>query len=220
MNPKDIGYGYFQTERYIQDVERARENYQGQLTILKGVEFSEPHQYPREFENLIKADFDFVLGSVHWIEGFGAYWSDKDRLLPNYPTQRLFETYYQEVLQAVRFGGFDSLAHIDFPKRYLAGKYEPAALLDEVTAELVKKSIALELNSHPIRKGYPEINPSDDICAIYARYGGQAVTTGSDAHAPEDIGEDFDRLDRIIDINTFHPVCFTKRRMVHIDSHG
>ncbi len=50
MNPKDEGYCYFQYEKYAGGVERARDKYGGQLEILKGVEFSEPHAYPREFE--------------------------------------------------------------------------------------------------------------------------------------------------------------------------
>lgn len=218
MNPNDEGYGYFQQEKYTEDIERAREKYQGRLALLKGIEFSEPHVYPKEFESVTKADFDFVLGSVHWLGEFGDYWKDENRLLPTYPAERLFETYYREVLKAVRFGGFDSLAHIDIPKRYLAATYEPADLLNEVMSALVKKGIALELNSYPIRKGFAEINPSDNICSLYARYGGQRVTTGSDAHRPENVGQDFDRLDRAIRMYKFKPVFFMDRKPVHFDS--
>ena len=212
MNPKDEGYGHFQYDKYTEDIKRARENYEGRLTILKGIEFSEPHVYPREFEDLTKADFDFVLGSVHWLKEFGAYWDDDNRLLPTYPTQRLFEAYYREVMETIRFGGFDSLAHIDFPKRYLLSKYEPVNILNEIMGELVKKGIALEINSHPIRKEYPEINPSDNICALYARHGGKTVTTGSDAHRPEHVGQDFDSLDRVVKLYDFRPVYFVQRK--------
>lgn len=220
MNPEDEGYGYFRIEKYAQEVERAREKYEGHLEILKGVEFSEPHAYPKEFEAVTRADFDFVLGSVHWVDGFGAWWADGNRLLPDYPAERLSEAYYQEVLRAVRFAGFDSLAHIDFPKRYLLVKHEPADILDDIMAELVNRNIALELNSQPVRKGYAEINPSEYICELYLRHGGAKVTTGSDAHSPEDIGQDFARLNRVIHAHGFKPVLFKRRMEVHFDSQG
>lgn len=218
LNPNE-GEGCFHYDRYAAEIEQSRDKYQSQLTILKGLEFSEPHQYPAEFEAITKADFDFILGSVHWLEEFGAYWDDDTRLLPVYPCRRLFVTYYREVLKAVRFGGFDALAHIDFPKRYLLEKYEPVDLLEEIIGEMVNSSIALEINSHPIRKKYPEINPSDNICALYAQRGGRRVTTGSDAHKHDDVGRDFDPLARVIHLYDFEPVYYVQRRAVCPNSH-
>jgi histidinol-phosphatase (PHP family) len=212
MNHKDAGYGFFRYGRYSEELKLAREKYRGQLVLLKGVEFSEPHVYPNEFETVVKAGFDFVLGSVHWVDEFGAYWANDSRRLPDYPVERFFDTYYREVLKTVRFGGFDSLAHIDFPKRYLLKKYEPPEILHEIVAELIKKGVALELNSQPIRKGYSEINPSIYICDLYSRLGGIRVTTGSDAHTPEDVGRDFNYLDKIIEDYRFQPVHFLKRK--------
>jgi histidinol-phosphatase (PHP family) len=212
LNPNDEGFGYFQIDKYTQDLERAREKYEGQLEILSGIEFSEPHVYPKEFEAVTRAGFDFVLGSVHWVNGFGPWWADPKRLLPEFPAELLSEAYYREVLGAVQFAGFDSLAHIDFPKRYLQVKHEPAGILNEIMAGLVKEDIALELNSQPVRKGYGEINPSQYICELYSKHGGAKVTTGSDAHRPEDVGHDFDRLSMVIQTFGFNPVLFRKRR--------
>ena len=219
MNPQDEGYGFFQIDRYTQDLERAREKYQGQLEILKGIEFSEPHVYPKEFEVVTRADFDFVLGAVHWVDDFGRWWADSNRLSPDYPAERLLEAYYREVLRAVQFAGFDSLAHIDFPKRYLLVKHEPAEILNEIMTELVNKDIALELNSQPIRKGYAEINPSQYICELYSKHGGARVTTGSDAHRRGEIGQDFDKLDKVIHTLGFKPAIFRKRRVEPFESH-
>jgi histidinol-phosphatase (PHP family) len=215
-DPRDKGYGFFQYDGYSRDVELAQEKYQDRLTVLKGIEFSEPHLYPREFETITRADFDFVLGSVHWVQEFGAYWADPGRLLPTYPAERLYEAYCSEILKAIRFGGFDSLAHVDFPKRYLLSKHEPSDLIGEAMGELAKKGIALELNSQPIRKQYPEINPSPTICAIYARSGGRIVTVGSDAHDSDQVGQDFDRLAEVTRLYHFSPVYFRKRRMVEV----
>jgi histidinol-phosphatase (PHP family) len=214
MNPKDEGYCCFHYDKYNADIERARDRFGRQLEILKGVEFSEPHVYPREFETVTREDYDFVLGSVHWVDQFGAYWADESRLLPGFPFERLFNAYYSEVLKAVRFGGFDSLAHIDFPKRYMLRKHEPDGILRDILSELVRKGIALELNSQPVRKGYGEINPSAHICELLSGLGGTKVTTGSDAHNPEDVGKDFETLESAIGTYGFKPVYFVRRKAV------
>ncbi|MDP2918728.1 MAG: histidinol-phosphatase HisJ family protein [Dehalococcoidia bacterium] len=207
MNPKDEGYGYFNFDKYTHDINQARERYNERLTVLKGIEFSEPHLYPREFETMVNRDFDFVLASIHNLEGFGAYWSDPERLKPSYPVKRLFEVYYQEVLKAIRFGGFDSLAHIDYPKRYMPTRYEPISILDNIVDELVERDIALEINGY-----YSEVNPSNMICDLYEKHGGTIVTTGSDAHRCERIGYNFERVDEVIQHFNFNPVYFVQRK--------
>jgi histidinol-phosphatase (PHP family) len=188
MNPKDEGYNYYDHETYTKDIQHAREKYSTRLTILQGIEFGEPHLYPKEFEKLVRHGFDFVLGSIHWL---GDDWiGDKD-FQARYSVDRIFELHYAQTMQAIQFSGFDSIAHIDFPKRYLFKKHEPSDLIDSITNELVKRHIALEINTSPIRKGYAEIHPSDAIFEAYVKHGGVYVTVGSDAHRGEDIGRDF-----------------------------
>ena len=97
-------------------------------------------------------------------------------------------------MKAITLGGFDSLAHIDFPKKYLLTAYEPLEMMNEILNALVKRGIALEINSSPIRKGYSDVNPSDSIVEMYTSHGGRNVTIGSDAHSCEEIGQDFNRI--------------------------
>ena len=214
MNPEDDGFGYFNFDKYSSDIERARDNYAPKLAVLKGIEFSEPYLYPREFDAMAARDLDYILASVHYVEGFGGYWNDEKRLQSGYPVEQLCVAYYQAILKTVDMGGFDAVAHIDIPKRYLPRKYEPEALLDSVLGKLVNKGIALELNSYPIHKGYNELNPSDTICEMYAKHGGTRVTIGSDAHTPGRIGQDFDRISSVIEEYSFTPVYFVRRQAI------
>ena len=212
MNPEDDGFGYFNFDKYSADIARARDKYGSKLNVLKGIEFSEPHLYPREFGAMTARDFDYILASVHYVEGFGGYWNDEKRLQPGYPVEQLYEAYYRSILKTIDMGGFDAIAHLDIPKRYLPEKYEPEALLDSVLVGLVEKGIALEVNSYPVHKGYNELNPSDAICEMYAKRGGTRVTIGSDAHTPGRIGQDFDRIARVIEQYSFKPVLFVQRK--------
>lgn len=189
LNAKDRGYKFYDYEKYINDINQAKERFAGEIEILKGLEFSEPHHYPFEFEKLSAYDFDFILGSVHW---FGDYWVGDKEFQKKYPIEEIYEIHYQETLKAIKFGGFDALGHIDFPKQFLSEKYEPVETFDLILPELVKRDIVLEINSAPVRRGFPDVCPSDTICELYVSNGGKNVTIGSDAHRSEDIGKDFE----------------------------
>jgi len=214
FNPHDEGLNFYRYDAHTRDIRLAQEKFAGRLTVLQGLEFSEPHVYPKEFEQLLKNGFDFVLGSVHYL---GDMWVGGKEMVENCPVERAYELYYREVLKTVQFGGFDSLAHIDFPKRYLAAKVEPVELIEPILQELVRKRMALELNSSALRRGYPELHPSDAICELYVKNGGSRVTTGSDSHRREQIGSHFDLIhEKIVQFN-LQPVYYQNRQAVKIE---
>ena len=209
-----MGLDYYRYDAHARAIRLAREKFAGQLQILQGIEVSEPHEYPYEFEKLLKNGFDFVLGSVHYV---GEFWVGGKEMLETWPVEQIYERYYQELLKAVQFGGFDSLAHIDFPKRYLPVKIEPQSLIDEILRELVRKQMALELNSSAIRRGYPELHPSDSICEQYVKFGGRRITIGSDSHRREQIGSNFDLIHEKVFKYQFQPVYYRNRQVVEIE---
>jgi histidinol-phosphatase (PHP family) len=128
--------------------------------------------------------------------------------------------YYREVSKAISFGGFDSIAHFDFPKRYLSGSSEPKEMLNEIIKELIRNGISLELNSSPLRKGKTEAYPSKEICQLYYQNGGRKVTLGSDAHSENEIGKDFTVLYENIKKYKFQIVSYCNRKedqMVYVE---
>lgn len=189
LNPADEGFGYYDYDGYSGALEAARERYGERLLVLKGIEFGEPHRYRREFDEVLARDYDVVIGSIHWLpEGFVGDRRLRDRL----GIEGLFERYYREMLAMVTAGGFDVLAHFDFPRRYL-GEASVPALVDEVLAAVVEREIAVEINTSPLRKGLDVCAPDADLLARYARAGGRRLVLGSDAHATSDVGAGFDR---------------------------
>lgn len=213
FNPKDDGYGYYRHDDYTNAIRHAQDKFAERLTILQGIEFGEPHLYPNEFESMMKHDFDFVLGSVHWIND---EWVGDKKFQAAHSIQEIYEMYYREVQRMVEFGGFDAIAHIDFPKRYLLAKYEPIDLIDEIIKQVVKCGIVLEINSSPLRKGFSELYPSDTIFDSYAKCGGTQATVGSDAHSGEELACDFDHVAEKIEQYKLKPVVFVKRKSVAI----
>jgi len=186
-NPRDEGYGYYGAEAYFAAFAQAQARYGGRLTLLRGLEFSEPHCYPQELEQARKRPYDFILGSIHyWVNDLFA-----SEVLPSgISNEESWAVYWQEVQAAVRHGGFDALAHPDFPKRYGGASLWETAQLREIFQIMGKNKIALEINTSSLRKGYSEAMPGSELLQLYRDTGGRLVTLGTDAHKPEDLFTD------------------------------
>lgn len=189
LNPKDEGYNYFDPERFSREITEAKNMFADRLTILKGVEFGEPHQYPEALATFQHQEYDVIIGSIHWA---GDFFAGSQEVLSHYTPEDFYERYYQEMLEAVQFGGFDILAHFDFPKRYLKTNVTDLPVIDEVLKTLIASEIALEINTSSLRKGLTETLPDRAILQRYAELGGTTITLGSDAHSPENIGAGFE----------------------------
>jgi histidinol-phosphatase (PHP family) len=192
-NPQDYGFGYYNYAKYSDEMERLRDKYAGRLRILKGLEFGEPHQYPREFEQQLALDYDYILGSIHCV---GSDFVGDPNFRQDYSLETFFQTYYEEVRKALEFGGFDALAHLDFPKRYLKKDWYDETTMAALMELMVHKGIALEVNTSSLRKGLNECCPGIDKVNLYLKAGGKRLILGSDAHSGADIGSDFERASR------------------------
>ena len=94
----------------------------------------------------------------------------------------------------------DSYGHIDYVVRYGPNKntfysYERYRdLIDEILKTLIEKGIALEVNTAGYKYGLGAPNPHPDILKKYRSMGGELLTVGSDAHRPEHLAYDFQKV--------------------------
>ncbi|MFW6287602.1 MAG: histidinol-phosphatase HisJ family protein [bacterium] len=195
FNTTDEGFGYYNKDKFFEEFNIAKEKYADNLTILSGIEFSEPHIYQREFEEYCQLPYDFILGAVH-------FWANdmfpSEMIKVNYPLESAFKRYWEEVFKAVSFGGFDSMAHIDFPKRYYKNSLWEKSEMEDIFTAMVDNNIALEINTSSLRKGLDESMPDKDLLQIYNDCGGITITHGADTHLVNDLAADFDYASSLI----------------------
>ena len=84
---------------------------------------------------MTRRKFDFVLGSVH---AFRGTWAGARDILQKYSADEIFEMHYSETLEMVQFGGFDALAHMDFPRRFVPEYKEPPDLIDSIFTTIIQ----------------------------------------------------------------------------------
>ncbi len=181
---------------YVAWVEEARARYAGKITIRFGVEADYTKGRHRELRDYFDAyPFDYVIGSVHFIEGWSFDHPDHVEMWETRDVDEVYRAYFDLVVEAARSGMFQMLAHLDLVKKF---GHRPSAALDmaglgEGVADAVAASgAATEINTagwyKPVGEQYPA---GEFVRACVAR--GVPILLSSDAHDPGHVGRDFDR---------------------------
>lgn len=182
---------------------KAAAAFHGRLRVYSGVELGQAVQDRAAAEDALGCfDYDFVLASVHNIKG------KKDFFELDYSAEKidvLLERYFDELLEVVDWGEFDSLAHLTYPWRYLAGEHGlsiPVAQfggrIEEVLRALIHRGRALELNTSGYRQKLGVPMPDYPVLRLYRELGGRLITVGSDAHRWADVGGGIEQGHRLL----------------------
>ena len=62
----------------------------------------------------------------------------------------------------------------------------------------IQKGKGIELNTAGFKYGLGHPNPTESILKRYRELGGEIITIGADAHAPEHVAYDFDKVPAIL----------------------
>ena len=165
--------------------------------FYRGIELGQPNQDVEAAEEALQGrDYDFVIGSIHNIRGFeDFFYLDYSQLEPGYIDQ-LLTTYWEEELEVIHWGKFDSLGHLTYPLRYIEGDHGiPVDLakhrdaIDTIFRELIASGKALEVNTSGYRQKIGRPLPDLPLVRRYRELGGELITLGSDAHSTQDLGK-------------------------------
>jgi len=195
LRPSDPGYGYYRAEAYFESLESTRRQFAGEpLSILAGAEVdfhSETEPAVRQFIEQYGQHYDFIIGSVH-------YAADGELIYPRTFSQRssedVFRDHFRELMRSIETGWFDTIGHMDIPKRYLPvtmRNYDPARYreyLEPVFDALRMADMAFEINTSGIRQAPKSSMPGPAIVSWYAESGGVRITTGTDSHTAKTVG--------------------------------
>ncbi len=175
------------------DAVKEKDIYSGFLVVSAGVELGQPMQDTAARDLALKRNYDFVLASLHNVPGLpDFYYIDFND--PENDAETLITRYYNEIIDMCGWGGFDSLAHLSYPFRYLANFDTGVSLCDfKPQLEVILKALAdngkaLEINTSGLRSEINDTMPPDWIVKWFKELGGEFITIGSDAHRYSDIG--------------------------------
>lgn len=164
------------------------------LTIRRGVEIGLNEWNSNECKRLLsKRDFDFVIGSVHYADGYDPY--DK-KYWDNKSVETAYVRYLEKVLECVKHHrDFDVLGHLTYickspnnpfhaPLRY----EECSDIADEIMRILICNEKGMEINTSGVDRGV-DFLPSFDYIRRFKELGGEIITVGSDSHDAVRVGQ-------------------------------
>lgn len=173
-------------------------------------------------EILAGYDWDYVIGSVHFLEGWGFDNPEAKTGFDGRDPVQTYADYYELLRQACVSGLFHIIAHPDNLKVFGFRPADEKKLLPyyrSIAKEMARSGVATEINTG-LAYRYPiaESCPSPLFLSVLAHYG-VPLTLSSDAHFPDDIGTLLDTaLADAIDQGYKEMAVFRdgKRRMVPI----
>ncbi|MDY3618286.1 histidinol-phosphatase HisJ family protein [Agathobaculum sp.] len=208
-------------EACLRDIRAAKQVFADEIELLVGIEIGQVHADPRADAFLKSHSFDMVIGSLHVMPNdLDIYFHDFEHL----DCDAFMQDYFDELLKIVRHGGFDVLAHIDYPLRVMRhGDYVPSfdQYMDRVSAvlrECISRGYALELNAAGMAGWQKKVGPPENILIEYKRLGGERISIGSDSHSLDTVGRGIEECAALAKSAGFSSVTvFRNRRAEQVE---
>lgn len=214
-SPRPAGYDY--SNEYREQLESHLQDYKNQVLTLKRNAAQNPESCQALFgmemdwlsgrEDFVTAasrafDFDYLLGSVHFIGRWGFDDNKKDWAdLSQEEAENFYGQYFDIWLQMLKSGLFNIAAHPDLIKifsierfRIWLDKPNSREIVKNCLKTLKNSGMAMEVSSAGLRKPCLEIYPGPQIMQMAAELK-IPVALASDAHNLEDFAFAFDKLE-------------------------
>jgi len=187
----------------FREIDEVAEQFLGVLEVARGVEIGQPQFNEREARRLHE-EFspDFIIGSIHYLDptydmGMSGV-ADRDPVA-------LFIAYLEMVKHLAQYGDYDVLGHLTYPWRYFKRERDYdfrtenyLELFVEIFDIVVERGRGLEVNTSGLRQPLADTLPNERILALFRQCGGRFVTTGSDAHTPDHVGDGIEEATAMI----------------------
>ncbi len=163
------------------------------ITIGRGMEFGMmPDNREQLQKDLRRRPFDFVIGSIHFVENLDIYYEEFWQGKTVEQAERL---YLEQTLACVNaHDDFDVLGHLTYIAKAWGNPIKRPVpydvhreIVDEILKALVQKEKGLELNTSGI-SACGAFLPDVGYLRRFKELGGKIVTVGSDAHEAKHVG--------------------------------
>jgi histidinol-phosphatase (PHP family) len=165
-------------------------------------------------EFLAAHPFDYAIGSVHWLGGFGF---DLDEMRDQWEkgsVDEIFNTYYTILEQMIAERPVDIIGHADVIKVF--GFHNPPVATKwyaRLTPKIKESGMAVEISTAGWRKPVREIYPAPEWIRMLVEADVPLVLS-SDAHIPQDVGAHYPQaidMLRALGVKRLHTI--TKRQL-------
>jgi histidinol-phosphatase (PHP family) len=156
--------------------------------------------------------YDYVIGSVHRVQGEEVDHPDHREIYEKLDAYELYERYYVNVREAALSGRFEILGHPDLIKIFRHFPERDITPMLEETADAVAESgVVVDVNAAGLRKPVGEVYPSRQLLEMFYRRG-VPIILSSDAHAPDQVAMGYDESLKLVNDVGYREVVTFKDR--------
>jgi histidinol-phosphatase (PHP family) len=170
-------------------------------------------------------EWDYVVGSVHFLGDFAVDWDDAeiDIWRRESSPERVWKRYFEAVRASALSGLFDVIGHPDLVKIWGSGRPLPDTDLRryyEPTVEaMLDAGVAMEVSTAGLRKPVSEIYPARAMLemAVDAQL---PIALSSDAHRPTELGFGYEQAVQLLTDCGVREICVFERRVRRLEPLG
>ncbi|MCK8828450.1 histidinol-phosphatase HisJ family protein [Natroniella acetigena] len=186
--------GFADHNRYYQQfdfalVQQVAKGYP-ELKVRTGIEMDYTPGEEVEINDFLEQfELDYVIGSIHYLDGWMFDHPDYKAEYQNWGLDELYQTYFNYIKQAAQSNLFDFLGHLDLIKIF---NFKPEGSVLDIVAPVLEviaeNDLAIEINTNGLNKPVGEFYPSKEI--LERAYQLEIpITLSSDAHIAQRVGE-------------------------------
>ncbi|BCN30491.1 PHP domain-containing protein [Anaeromicropila herbilytica] len=175
-------------EEYVAFIQQAKQG-RYPIKIHFGLEICYFEGYEDFIHEILKHyNFDFLTGSIHWVDGFG--FDHKKELWDSVDVDMTYRRYYELMKSLIKSDLFTGVAHPDSIKAFgYKPSYELLNTYEEIASLLCKHDMYAE-QSGGLHLNYSEsceLGMNKTMLNVFKERGVR-ILTASDAHSPENVG--------------------------------
>lgn len=218
LNAPDQEAEPYDWDALCREFDQARDVWGSRIQMRLGVELGDaPWNFAWCERMLAQApELDFIIGSIHLLSpklgGQNLYFFDPTN---EDGARRGIVDYLSQVQRLADWGGFTVLGHLTLPLRYLNenrghhltfdGFEEP---VEQILRSVIRQGHGIELNTN---RGHQPL-PDEKWLKMFRRLGGEVITLGTDAHAPNQVGCAIAERQALLKHCGFHRFCTFDRQ--------
>ncbi|MDY6774418.1 MAG: PHP domain-containing protein [Candidatus Nanohaloarchaea archaeon] len=192
-------------ERRRKGIESLREEFGVDIHDAVEIDYH-PEDEGRIEEFLKEQEFDYIIGSIHYIDGHHVMWEEPYRGKEEERKEQILDRYVEMFEKMVRSGLVDIAAHVDvFARNSELRGHVTQEHYRRLAEALAGSDVTPEINAGRALGGYGEIHPHPDLLEML-RERGVRFTVGTDSHSPQELEQRAEFLNGFVEDRGIEPV--------------
>ncbi len=212
----------FSYDDYMNEFVGVKAYFSDVLELFSGMEIGmQPHNLADNESILKSRSFDFIIGSIHCVNGKDMY---DGSFIEGITVEEGIIQYFRDMLYCIdNFSDYDVLGHLDGIRRYIGNNEAKFSyklykgFIHNVLFKLINANKGIEINTAGLRYGLSSFHPIPEILKLYRFLGGEIITIGSDSHSPDTLGYGHDSAMKLLsELGFKYYTIYKKRKPIFI----